>query len=128
MNIVFLDSDSLPRTIARPTWGSSWIDRPSTRADELVLVASHADALITNKVRIGRAELAQLPLLRFICVAATGYDCIDLAACREFGVVVSNVPAYSAHSVAEPVITSIFALRSRCRATRLVNIGAFLCA
>jgi glycerate dehydrogenase len=111
MNIVFLDSDSLPRTIARPTWGSSWIDRPSTRADELVLVASHADALITNKVRIGRAELAQLPLLRFICVAATGYDCIDLAACREFGVVVSNVPAYSAHSVAESVITSIFALR-----------------
>jgi hypothetical protein len=57
MNIVFLDSDSLPRTIARPAWVSSWIDRPSTRADEWVQVASHADALITNKVRIAHAVL-----------------------------------------------------------------------
>jgi lactate dehydrogenase-like 2-hydroxyacid dehydrogenase len=110
MNIVFLDSDSLPRAIPRPAWVSSWIDRPSTRVDELVQVAAHADALISNKVRIGRAELAQLPRLRFICIAATGYDCIDLAACREHGVVVSNVPAYSAQSVAESVIASIFAL------------------
>lgn len=111
MNIVFLDSDSLPCAISRPDWVSNWIDRPSTRAYELVSAAVNADALISNKVRIGRAELAQLPRLRFICVAATGYDCIDLTACREHGVVVSNVPAYSAQSVAELVMASIFALR-----------------
>ncbi|WP_338524855.1 D-2-hydroxyacid dehydrogenase [Pseudomonas batumici] len=111
MKVVFLDSASLPLGLARPAWVSDWQDRSDTPPDQVVNAARNADALITNKVRIGRAELEQLPNLRFICVAATGYDCIDLAACRDFGVTVSNVPAYSAQSVAESVIASIFALR-----------------
>jgi phosphoglycerate dehydrogenase-like enzyme len=118
MKILFLDSDSLPRTISRPEWASSWINRSSTTPEELVSVAAQADALVTNKVKIGRAELEQLPNLRFICVAATGYDCIDLAACRDHGVVVSNAPAYSAQSVAESVIASVFALRRQLIAYR----------
>ncbi|WP_019581922.1 D-2-hydroxyacid dehydrogenase [Pseudomonas mandelii] len=111
MKVVFLDSDSLPVSIARPAWVTDWQDRPDTTPDQVVEAARDADAVITNKVRIGRAELEQLPNLRFICVAATGYDCIDLAACRDFAVTVCNVPAYSAQSVAESVIASIFALR-----------------
>lgn len=111
MKVVFLDSDSLPVSIARPAWVTDWQDRPDTAPDQVVDAAQDADAVITNKVRIGRAELEQLPNLRFICVAATGYDCIDLAACRDFAVTVCNVPAYSAQSVAESVIASIFALR-----------------
>jgi glycerate dehydrogenase len=111
MKVVFLDSDSLPARIARPAWVTDWEDRPDTTPDQLVAAARNADAVITNKVRIGRAELEQLPNLRFVCVAATGYDCIDLAACRDFAVKVCNVPAYSAQSVAESVIASIFALR-----------------
>jgi glycerate dehydrogenase len=111
MKVVFLDSDSLPVSIARPAWVSDWQDRPDTTPDQVVEAARDADAVITNKVRIGRAELEQLPNLRFICVAATGYDCIDLAACHDFAVTVCNVPAYSAQSVAESVIASIFALR-----------------
>ncbi|MGO4311723.1 D-2-hydroxyacid dehydrogenase [Pseudomonas sp. KB_15] len=111
MKVVFLDSDSLPVSIARPAWVTDWQDRPDTTPDQVVDAARNADAVITNKVRIGRAELEQLPNLRFICVAATGYDCIDLAACRDFAVTVCNVPAYSAQSVAESVIASIFALR-----------------
>lgn len=111
MRVVFLDSASLPLGLARPAWVTDWQDRSDTPADQVVDAAGNADALITNKVRIGRTELEQLPNLRFICVAATGYDCIDLAACRDFGVMVSNVPAYSAQSVAESVIASIFVLR-----------------
>ncbi|QJI36868.1 D-2-hydroxyacid dehydrogenase [Pseudomonas sp. ADAK13] len=111
MNVVFLDSDSLPLHIPAPAWVTDWQDRPDTPAEQVVEVSRHAHVLITNKVRIGRVELEQLPNLRFICVAATGYDCVDLAACRDVGVTVSNVPAYSAQSVAESVITSIFALR-----------------
>ncbi len=111
MRVVFLDSASLPLGIAPPAWVSDWQDCSDTPPDQVVDAARHADALITNKVRIGRTELEQLSNLRFICVAATGYDCIDLAACRDFGVTVCNVPAYSAQSVAESVIASIFALR-----------------
>ncbi|NWE45413.1 D-2-hydroxyacid dehydrogenase [Pseudomonas gingeri] len=118
MNIVFLDSASLPSSIARPAWVTSWIDRPDTAPDLLARVAADAEILITNKVRLGAVELERLPKLRFICVAATGYDCIDLAACRDRGVMVSNVPAYSAQSVAEAVIASIFALRRQLFAYR----------
>ncbi|NWB96842.1 D-2-hydroxyacid dehydrogenase [Pseudomonas gingeri] len=111
MRVVFLDSASLPLGIARPAWVTDWQDRSDTSPEQVVSAARQADVLITNKVRIGRAELEQLPELRFICVAATGYDCIDLVACRDFAVAVCNVPAYSAQSVAESVIASIFALR-----------------
>lgn len=118
MKVVFLDSDSLPLSLAVPAWVTDWQDRPDTPAEQVVGAAMHAHVLITNKVRLGRAELEQLPNLRFICVAATGYDCIDLAACRDFGITVSNVPAYSAQSVAESVIASIFALRRQLFAYR----------
>jgi len=111
MKVVFLDSASLPVGLARPAWVTDWQDRPDTTPEQVVDAARNADAVITNKVRIGRAELEQLPNLKFICVSATGYDCIDLAACHDFAVTVCNVPAYSAQSVAESVIASIFALR-----------------
>jgi D-3-phosphoglycerate dehydrogenase len=38
-----------------------------------------------------------------IAVSFTGYDHVDIAKCRDLGIVVSNVPEYSTHSVAELV-------------------------
>ena len=93
MNIVFLDSSSLPSPLERPAVALDWDERPATSSDELVAALSGAQVAVTNKVKITRAALEQLPELKFICVAATGYDCIDLAACRDMGVTVSTVPA-----------------------------------
>lgn len=111
MNIVFLDGDSLPSPLARPLEATGWTEREKTPLDQVVKALAGADVAITNKVRLDRAALEQLPQLRLICVAATGYDCVDIAACRDQGVTVCNVPAYSAVSVAESVIGSLFALR-----------------
>ncbi|PYB78914.1 hydroxyacid dehydrogenase [Pseudomonas sp. LB-090624] len=111
MNIVFLDGASLPYPMARPAQASTWTVRESTSQDELIGALAGADVAITNKVKLGRVQLEQLPNLKLICVAATGYDCVDVAACRDLGVTVCNAPAYSANSVAEAVIGSIFALR-----------------
>ena len=113
MHIVFLDSDTIPGPMAVPDWASSWKNFPATTQETDVVVNALADAeiCITNKIRITAAILKRLPRLKFICVAATGYDCVDLQACREHGVVVSNVPGYSRQSVAEGVISFIFALR-----------------
>ncbi|WP_243054941.1 D-2-hydroxyacid dehydrogenase [Pseudomonas sp. BP01] len=111
MKIVFLDSGSLPTPLPRPEQATTWLERPSTTPDEVVAALEGADIAITNKVAIRAEHLNQLPQLKLICVAATGYDCIDVAACRDRGVVVSNVPAYSTRSVSEAVIGSIFALR-----------------
>jgi D-lactate dehydrogenase len=57
------------------------------------------------------AELiAQLPSLRWIATRSTGYDHIDLAACRERGIQVSNVPTYGENTVAEHTFALILSL------------------
>jgi len=113
MKIVFLDSDTIPARLTVPSWASEWVNCPSTPPEPAAIIRALTDATvcITNKVKISAQILQELPKLRFICVAATGYDCVDLQACRERGVVVSNVPGYSKQSVAEGVIGLIFALR-----------------
>jgi len=113
MNIVFLDGASLPSAMPRPTFANSWTVRERTGSDEVVAALADAQVAITNKVKLGRVQLEQLSGLKLICVAATGYDCIDIAACRDLGVTVCNAPAYSAVSVAEAVVASLFALRRR---------------
>mgnify|MGYP000536308259 CR=1 FL=1 len=118
MNVVFLDGASLPTPMERPAEATGWTVREKTALDQVVDVLADADVAITNKVRIGREALEKLPRLKLICVAATGYDCVDIAACRDQGVTVCNVPAYSAVSVAESVIASLFALRRHLLAYR----------
>jgi D-lactate dehydrogenase len=60
--------------------------------------------------RIGLAELDRLPALRLIATRSTGFDHIDLAACRDRGVTVSNVPFYGENTVAEHTFGLILAL------------------
>jgi glycerate dehydrogenase len=59
------------------------------------------EIVLTNKVPLDRALLAQLPALRYIGVMATGYNVVDCEAAKEKGIVVTNVPAYGAKSVAQ---------------------------
>lgn len=70
--------------------------------DELIVArAQTATMLLTNKTRLDRQVLQQLPRLRYVGVLATGYDVVDVQAARELGIVVTNVPAYSTASVAQ---------------------------
>src|SRR5204862_4419740 len=50
------------------------------------------------------------PKLRFIATRSSGYDHIDLAACRARGITVSNVPSYGENTVAEHTFALILAL------------------
>ncbi|KAA5931439.1 MULTISPECIES: D-2-hydroxyacid dehydrogenase [Pantoea] len=111
MKIVMLDGDTLPVSLPTRQQQADWEIRTQTPVSDIVSSLTGATVAITNKVPLRADTLAQLPELRFICVAATGYDCVDLNACRERGIVVSNVPGYSTQSVSEAVIAAIFALR-----------------
>ena len=113
MQIVFLDSDTITTPLPVPDWATKWVNLPATPQDPdaVVKALAEADICITNKIKLTPAILARLPRLKFVCVAATGYDCVDLQSCREHGVVVSNVPGYSRQSVGEGVIGFIFSLR-----------------
>ena len=70
-----------------------------------------ADVLVTNKVRISKEVLLACPSVKHIAVAATGFNVIDIEACQQLGVSVSNIPSYAATTVAEHVITSALILR-----------------
>lgn len=59
---------------------------------------------------IDRTVIEHLPELRFIATRSTGFDHIDLAACREQGITLSNVPSYGDNTVAEHTFALILAL------------------
>ena len=90
-------------------WGEVTVyDR--TKPSETVARAAEAEVVLTNKVIIGREEMAQLPHLQYIGVLATGYNVVDLEAAHERGIIVTNVPAYSTESVAQMVFAHLLAV------------------
>jgi glycerate dehydrogenase len=114
--IVFLDRDSLIATIRKPSFEHRWRDYPATNADEVVERLAGATIAITNKVPLRADAIAQLPDLKMIAVAATGTDNVDLAACRERGIVVANIRNYSLVSVPEHCFALLLAVRRNLRA------------
>lgn len=111
--IVFLDRDTIsPDTHLRaPAFAHEWVQHDRIRADEAAARIDDADIVIVNKVKLSAEVLAQAPKLKLIAVAATGTDNIDLAACQQLGIVVSNVRNYAEHTVPEHTFALIFALR-----------------
>jgi len=81
-----------------------------TPAELTVERAAGAEVLIINKVFIGAAEMAALQDLVYIGIQATGVNVVDLAAARQHGIAVANVPAYSTASVAQHVFALLLEL------------------
>lgn len=117
-NIVFLDRQSLRAELRAPAFAHEWTAHVQTRPDQVVERLQHATVAITNKVPIRRETLAQLPHLKLIAMAATGYDVIDTQACQEHGVALVNIRNYAVHTVPEHAFALIFALRRNLMAYR----------
>jgi glycerate dehydrogenase len=81
-----------------------------TVPEEVVPRLRGAGAVLINKVALPRAVLQALPELKYVGVLATGYNVVDLAAARERGVTVTNVPAYGTMSVAQMVFAHLLEL------------------
>ena len=76
---------------------------PRTLPSDIIQRAGGADIILVNKVVLNRETLFQLPRLKCICVTATGYNNIDLAAATERGIAVCNATGYGSPSVAQHV-------------------------
>jgi glycerate dehydrogenase len=110
MNIVVLDghtlaSDDNPFAPLEP-YGNVIVYPQSTSAEALAR-SRDADVLIVNKVRVTAEILANAPRVKLIAVLATGFDCVDIAAARQRGIPVSNVPEYGTDSVAQFVLAQL---------------------
>ena len=116
--IVFLDRQSLRAELREPSFAHEWTEHVQTRPEEVVARLQHATVAITNKVPIRRDTLAQLPQLKLIAMAATGYDVIDVEACQERGVALVNIRNYAVNTVPEHAFALIFALRRNLMAYR----------
>lgn len=89
-----------------------------TPADLALARIGDAELVMTNKTPLPAAVLRQLPKLRYIGVLATGYNIVDVAAAREQGITVSNIPTYGTASVAQFVFALLLEL---CHQTGLHN-------
>lgn len=109
-NVVFLDRDSLPVPVPVFGFPVHYREYPATAADQVAAHAAEADVVISNKVPLPRETIARLPTLKLIAIAATGYNHVDLDACRERGVAVCNIRHYGDHTVAEHAFMLMMAL------------------
>jgi glycerate dehydrogenase len=84
-----------------------------TAPAERLARARGAEAVLTNKVPLDRETLSQLEGLRYVGVLATGTNVVDLAAARELGIAVTNVPGYGTAFVAQHTFALLLALIHR---------------
>ena len=97
-----------------------------TTPEELPARLAPAEILITNKIRIGAAELAAAPDLKLICLSATGVNNVDLEAAQARGIGVCNITAYCTASVVQHVYALILALTHHLAGyQRLLQQGAW---
>jgi glycerate dehydrogenase len=109
--IVFLDRSTLIADVRRPRFHHEWTDYEVSAPLEVVERLKGATIAVTNKVQLREREISQLPELKFIAVAATGTDIIDLDYCRQHNLPVSNIRNHTRHSVPEHVFMLILSLR-----------------
>lgn len=99
---------------------------PISSPDEVGARIADADIILINKIKINEAVLAAAKQLKLICIFATGYDNVDLAACRAAGVAVCNVKGYSTHSVAQLTVLMALTLCEKLGAyTEAVKSGEY---
>lgn len=78
-----------------------------TPADEILARIGDAEAVYTNKTPLTRETIQACPNLKFIGVLATGYNVVDVAAAKECGIPVCNVPTYGTAAVGQFAIAML---------------------
>ena len=84
-----------------------------TPSDKIIEHAAGAAAVITNKTPFTEEILDQLPDLKYIGVIATGFNVVDLEACRKRGIAVTNVPEYGTFATAQMTIALLLELADK---------------
>lgn len=124
--IVFLDRVAVRVPLRPLRFPHRWFEYPTSTPENVLQRLEGASVAVTNRFPFREEHLRALPELRLIAVSATGYDCLDMEACRRHGVAVTNVRDWCTSTVAEHAFAMIFALqRQLFRYRLLVQAGAW---
>lgn len=130
MNIVLLESlgvpDELLNACAKPLTdaGHTFTAYPKNTDPKVQIEqAKDADVIMIANMPLKGEVISACPNLKFIDVAFTGVDHVDLEACKAKGVKVSNAAGYSNEAVAElsvcmalSLLRNVPQVEARCRA------------
>ena len=109
--IVFLDEYSLGGMDLTPIKElGEYVGYERTKKEQVLERCKGAEVVIANKSLLKAETLRALPDLRFIAIAATGMNNVDLEVAAELGIGVKNVAGYSTSSVAEATLTFALSL------------------
>lgn len=84
-----------------------------TALNQVTERCKNAAVIVTNKTPVDRQAIVSAPDLKLIAVTATGYNIVDIAAAKERGVTVCNVPEYGTYSVAQHTIALLLELTNQ---------------
>lgn len=103
MNIAFFDvTDNEQALFESLIAGQTLLFSRESLTLKNMTIARQADCIYVRSFsQITEDVLSHLPKLRFIATRSTGFDNIDIDACRRRKIIVSNVPHYATTTVAE---------------------------
>jgi len=119
------DND-IERGILEPI-GAEVIGLKCKTGEGLAELAHDADAILQQYAKIPRATIDKLPKLKIVARYGIGVDILDVEACRERGIIVTNVPDYCLDEVADHAISFSFMLmRSLPHYNSKVRAGSYM--
>ncbi len=112
MKISVLDASTLGEDLCLDTLSAlgETVIYQNTAEYEVEDHIADSDTVIVNKIKLNEDNLNNLKNLKLICVAATGFDNIDISYCKSKGIAVCNVVGYSTHSVAQVTLAMALSL------------------
>lgn len=114
MRAIFLDYGSVSRDDLDCTRLEqaipSWHYYHSSSEQEILQRICKAEVVVSSKALINRESIEAAEYLKLICVAATGYNNVDLAAAAERDIAVCNVRNYATPSVVQHVFLLMLSL------------------
>ncbi len=123
MKIVLLDSATLGDDLDLSPLDKfgEIVAYPSTEPGLVRERIEGADFVIVNKVKLNESTVGDNSTLKLVCIAATGFDNVDLGFMKSKGIGVCNVVGYSTDSVAQLTVSMVLSL-----ATHLPEYNSFV--
>ena len=117
MKIVFLDAETIGQVnnLDKLDEFGKVTYYPVTKPNERISRISGNEVVITNKVVIDKEVIDASPMLKLVCIAATGMNNVDLDYAAGKGIQVKNVAGYSTESVAQSTFSLLFYLLNKPR-------------